>query len=342
MKNHLLDEREKRSAARKIAKEQFDKKITLSNGFADELVVTGRLLDEGGLPGASIEVREYITKGTLRKFYNDLPDDFVGTVDLGHMEFAIFPFILGHWTKKDLSIVEKPDGRVGLDVSLHLDKESVFVRELRRLPYDIGMSATFRYDLDYDLTDQFNMDVINYVDIFKIALVGECGNVDSDGLKLNLREGEEDMSAIKRLMGLEDAPKPEETVEEVATEETTEEVSEETTAEEETTEEVAGDEAEETEEGADASGVMQEMLETIRTLTASVAEKDAQIEALASHIETLETEVREYKDRDKEFMSNLKDLKLALNPTMEEKEVTKEENSKPRYSDANDGKGVLV
>lgn len=342
MKNHLLDEREKRSAARKIAKEQFDKKITLSNGFADELVVTGRLLDEGGLPGANNEVREYITKGTLRKFYNDLPDDFVGTVDLGHMEFAIFPFILGHWTKKDLSIVEKPDGRVGLDVSLHLDKESVFVRELRRLPYDIGMSATFRYDLDYDLTDQFNMEVINYVDIFKIALVGECGNVDSDGLKLNLREGEEDMSAIKRLMGLEDAPKPEETVEEVATEETTEEVSEETTAEEETTEEVAEDEAEETEESADASGVMQEMLETIRTLTASVAEKDAQIEALASHVETLETEVREYKDRDKEFMSNLKDLKLALNPTMEEKEVTKEENSQSRYSEANDGKGVLV
>lgn len=348
-KNKLLDEREKRTVYRKLAKEQFDSVLTLANGFAEKRTSEVRLLDEGALVGSQGEMIAYITKGTLQNYYDAIPDDFVGTVDLGHADFASFPFILGEWTKKDLSLVDTGDGRMGLNVKLHLDENSVFVRELKRMPYDLGVSAEFKYKLNYALSEEYETDVINFVDIYKIGIVGDWGNVNSGGLKL--QGGEDDMSAIRKLMGLEDKsveveetkavePEQAEVVEEAQEEAAPE--AEETPAEETVSE--GEPEAEETaeEETEDGAEVIKQLLEEVKKTNESIAEKDEQIEALASKVMELEGIVAEYKQKDKDMVENLKGLSLALNPNLEEEVNEEDETQSVRYNNSNDGKGVLV
>lgn len=220
MSNNLIEERNERTRKRKKFKRRMDEIIGLS--FHDEekhcmeLSVNTmnladrkiRLLDEGYIDNGFV-----IKKGTIEKFLNgqnshvrgyrrnddgeweqtevlNLTDDFVGTVNLGHMDFATFPFIIGEWRKADLSVVDIENDRKALDVKLHLDRESTFVKELKRQPYDIGVSAEFFYHMNEEDTQNLSemlgywMPVIDEIFINAYALVGECGNVNSSGLEL--------------------------------------------------------------------------------------------------------------------------------------------------------------
>ena len=160
------------------------------------------------------------------------------------------------------------------------------------------------------------------------------------------------MSAIRKLMGLEDKSVEVEETEVVETEqaEVVEETQEEAAPEAEETpaEETVSEgepEAEETaeEETEDGAEVIKQLLEEVKKTNESIAEKDEQIEALASKVMELEGIVADYKQKDKDMVENLKGLSLALNPNLEEEVVDKEDETQSvRYNDSNDGKGVLV
>lgn len=217
--NDLIEKRDERTRKRKRVKRKMDSIIGLSYHDKDKNVMSlsaeaiklsdnkARLIDEGYIDNGFV-----IKKGTLEKYLNgqnqyvrgwefdgehytqtevlNLNSDFEGTVNLGHMDFATFPIILGSWTKDDLSLVEIDNDRHALDVNLHLDEDSVFIKELKRQPYDIGISAEFWVHENVEDTQALSetlgyyLPVFDEVYIFAYGLVGECGNVNSSGLEL--------------------------------------------------------------------------------------------------------------------------------------------------------------
>lgn len=197
MDANIIKEIEKRYEIRKKAKKKFDRVINLAVPGGKESRVaslsadlkgqTVRLLDEGVVVDAYGTPIFYIKKGALQASYDRLPDDYVGSINLGHMDFASFPFLIGQWTKKDLSLVDIGEGRKGLDVSLNLDDNSVFVRELRRNPYTVGVSAEFSYCIDYESSELLRLEVLDSIDIKNFAIVGEAGNVNSGGIRLKMK-----------------------------------------------------------------------------------------------------------------------------------------------------------
>lgn len=219
MSNDLIEKRDERTRNRKKVKRKMDSIIGLSYHDRDKKVMSlsadaikladnkARLIDEGYIDNGFV-----IKKGTLEKFLNgqnqyvrgwefdgeqykqtevlNLTSDFVGTVNLGHMDFATMPFILGSWTKDDLTLVDIENDRKALDVTLHLDEDSMFIKELKRQNHDIGISAEFWVHENVEDTEALSetlgyyLPVFDEIYIFAYGLVGECGNVNSSGLEL--------------------------------------------------------------------------------------------------------------------------------------------------------------
>lgn len=219
MSNDLIEKRDERTRNRKKVKRKMDSIIGLSYHDEDKKVMSlsadaikladnkARLIDEGYIDNGFV-----IKKGTLEKYLNgqnqyvrgyefdgehyaqtevlNLTNDFVGTVNLGHMDFAQMPFILGSWTKDDLSLVDVENDRKALDVQLHLDEDSMFIKELKRQNFDIGISAEFWVHENVEDTEALSetlgyyLPVFDEIYIFAYGLVGECGNVNSSGLEL--------------------------------------------------------------------------------------------------------------------------------------------------------------
>ena len=80
--------------------------------------------------------------------------------------------------------------RKALDVQLHLDEDSMFIKELKRQNHDIGISAEFWVHQNEEDTENLSetlgyyLPVFDEIYIFAYGLVGECGNVNSSGLEL--------------------------------------------------------------------------------------------------------------------------------------------------------------
>lgn len=214
-KPNLIAERDKRTAIRKKAKKEFDNIITLANRDPNKPTIklsasgtgkTVRLLDEGMVVDASGNALFYIEKGVLKAFYDNLADDYVGTINLGHMDLATHPIILGQWTKKDLSLVDIGDGRNALDVELKLNDDLNVVQDLRKQPFTLGVSAEFFYDLDWDATERTGLEFLNSVTIKNFAIVGDAGNVNSSGIELKggtkVQNKEEKLSIKERMANL--------------------------------------------------------------------------------------------------------------------------------------------
>lgn len=285
----LIEKRDERTRKRKRMKRKMDSIIGLSFHDKEKKVMSltvepqkladskARLIDEGYIDNGFV-----IKKGTLEKYLNgenqyvrgwefdgeewhqtevlNLNSDFVGTVNLGHMDFSVMPFILGEWTKDDLTLVDIENDRKALDVTLHLDEESVFIKELKRQSHDIGISAEFWVHQNDEDTENLSetlgyyLPVFDEIYIFAYGLVGECGNVNSSGLELK----GEPMEDVKDNIILEE-PKDEEElgVEEVEIPATEEPTVEEDSVVEETAEDNepadTEDEGEETEEAEEES-----------------------------------------------------------------------------------------
>ena len=373
--NNLIEERDERTERRKKYKRKVDRMFNLSYKDEETIKLTAsvkqlsdskiRLLDEGAIVGDDY-IDFIIKKGTLEKFMEgrneylpNLTEDFVGSVNLGHMDFATFPFIIGEWRKADLSLVDiDEDGRKGIDVALHLDSDSVFVQELQRQPYDIGISSEFYYHVDWEATEDVGYLVVDEVYIFAYGLVGECGNVNSSGLEL---KGETNMEDTKNLAIKEEVTEEvmeetideaEETVEETeeVIEESAEEESEEETvelseeepaeetielsAEEEETSEDEEAESEEAEEAfsdeaegdevdlEEALAAFHELKDQVEQLTSQVASLTEANAELKKTNNRLSNKLKDEKKKKQAFIENAKSVsvKLGVNESTEKKE----------------------
>lgn len=386
MSNNLITERDERTKRRKKFKQKVDKIYNLSYKDEEKMTLSAdgvmklsdskiRLLDEGAVVGDDF-VSFIIKKGTLEKYLNgdnevlpNIDPNEKYTVNLGHQDFATFPFIIGEFKKEDLSLVDLEDDRKGLDVALHLDEDSVFVQELKRQPYDIGVSAEFRYHVDWDTTFEIGILVIDEVYIFAYGLVGECGNVNSSGLELkgdameNIKDiiTEETLDEEKKL-GAEEAEIPATTETEPTAEETSEveEAEDNEPAEEEAegdaeeteeeSEESEEDEVEEADEDGDEDNV-DEASETDEEELSIVNELRGQIQTLTNRISELEEANAKLKktnrklsskyqnelDKKEKFKNELKGLSVELLPDEEKK--PKDETTVTRRS--RDGIGEI-
>ena len=290
----LIEKRDERTRKRKRMKRKMDSIIGLSFHDKEKKIMSlsaepqklsdsrARLIDEGYIDNGFV-----IKKGALEKYLNgenqyvrgyefdgeewhqtevlNLNSDFVGTVNLGHMDFAQMPYILGEWTKDDLTLVDIENDRKALDVNLHLDEESVFIKELKRQSHDIGISAEFWVHENEEDTENLSetlgyyLPVFDEIYIFAYGLVGECGNVNSSGLELK-GEPMEDVKDIiieetldeEKELGVEEVELPTDEPKDEPIEETAEEaVAEDNESVEETevAEEAEEAEAEESTEG---------------------------------------------------------------------------------------------
>ena len=316
----LLERRDIRTKRRKKDKARYDSEYNLAYHDEKKLMFvkpmklstgTQRLLDEGAIVGDGY-IDFYIQKGTLEKFLNgenvyldNLPSDFVGSVNLGHMDFATFPFVIGEWTKEDLTLTDNGDGRKGLDVNIRLDEESVFVKELKRMPYDIGISAEFGYHVNRKATEDVGFLVVDEVCIFAYGLVGECGNVNSSGLEL---KGDNPMDENRMLDFMEE----EETISETETVETSDEIEEtegeETLDFEDGVEDEVADDEDDPEDGeVEEDG--EEEVDELSAVMSAVNDLRAEVETLNTQIEALTTENAELKKTNKRLSRKLKDEK---------------------------------
>lgn len=351
---NIIDEREKRTIYRKLKKKEFDEILTLSVDSGIKV----RLLDEGTVVDAYGSPLFYIKKGVLKSFYDGLSEEYVGSINIGHTDLATFPErIVGTWKKSDLSLVDIGEGRQGLDVELKLMEEHPLVKALRQLPFSLGVSAEFGYHIDEAASENYGLEILDGVNIYDFAIVGEAGNVNSSGIQLkggimtkNLSEllGEDykgtDLNDLNNKLALiiGDAPDgsgnpptqieepvvepeaPEEApveAQEDAVEPEAEEVPE---AEEEAVEEPVEEAAEEpSEDDVDLSAVFEE-------LNRRIAEQDEKIAALEAQLSDKEAQLSARIASEKEFVNKFKNLSVSL--TVEKKQEPVVE-SKTSYTD---------
>ena len=314
---NVLEEREKRTKYRKECKKIFDNKFDMSSSTPNNGPVY-RLLDEGVVTFGDGTPMMYIMKGTLAKALAKMSDDASGYVNYGHKNFSTDPLsLIGEWSKKDfiLKDSEENDGRQVLDVIPHFFDDNVYVQQLRKLNFTVGLSAEFYAKENHDLTDKLSADVGRYVpviediDLLTFAVVGECGNVNSSGINLSV-EGEDLMSIkelVTKFMNEQNAPE-ELSVEEEVVEET---VEEETVEEEATEEEVVEEET-----------VSEEEMEMFCQYLVD------RITELETELETVRSQLSAQTARHDAFMEKLKGLKLSVG-NLEPNEVQKPENTSP-------------
>ena len=369
MSNNLITERDERTKRRKKFKQKVDKIYNLSYKDEEKMMLSAdgvmklsdskiRLLDEGAVVGDDF-VSFIIKKGTLEKYLNgdnevlpNIDPNEKYTVNLGHQDFATFPFIIGEFKKEDLSLVDLEDDRKGLDVALHLDEDSVFVQELKRQPYDIGVSAEFNYHVDWDTTFEIGILVIDEVYIFAYGLVGECGNVNSSGLELkgdameNIKDTITEETLDEEKLGAEEAEIPATTETEPTAEETSEveeaednepadaeDEGEEKEEAEEESENSDEDKVEEADEDGDEDNVdeaedtdeeelsiVNELREQIQTLTNTVAELTEANAKLKKTNRKLSAKYQSELDKKEKFKNELKGLSVELLPDEDKKE----------------------
>lgn len=340
---NIIDERNTRTVYRKLKKREYDERMKLSATRTEAV----RLLDEGMVVDAYGNPLFYIKKGVLQAYYDALPDDYVGTINLGHMNFVTFPFILGTWTKRDLHLIDIGDGRQALFVDLHLDEDSLIVKELRRQDFTLGVSAEFSYHEDERNTKKYNLQILDKIFIGNFGIVGEAGNVNSSDIQL---QGGQGMTTMKDLVAaIESAEHPnlEEVVkkldalgeaEEAAPEAAEEPEKAEEPAEEEKVEEEAEAAPEAAEEATEASEEAEEgkALAAIASVMEGLAKENAELKA---QNEKLTAKLAARDKAEAEFLARFKNVKLSVSTKTES--VTMEEAEAPVQNVFTDGIGEI-
>lgn len=103
-----------------------------------------RLLDEGVIVEGDSTPYAVIGKGVIKKWFDQLPDDFEGYINKDHAKAVE----LGGFKKSDLRIVETGDDRYGVDVNVKLDHELYATKDLLRVMNRKAISSEFFYDAD--------------------------------------------------------------------------------------------------------------------------------------------------------------------------------------------------
>lgn len=275
-----------------VDKENHYVSVNLSSGYVENKPT--RLIDEGAITyEGGDDIRLYIKKGAVQAFYDSLSSDYVGYINLAHIDITSLPLNLGTWTKDDLTVVDIGDGRKGLDVNVKLNRELHIVQDLLKQEIPLSISAELRGTLDLESSFKFNAPFYNEIEIAGFSVVANPANVNSTGENLNSK-GDSEMNLWEKILKLSSENKEEKKNE--ALENKEEEKEKKEPSKEEKAPESKTDEAENEEEAKKG----EETLETVE-MSKDDMEKinkfmDA-FEALSAKVEALETENAELKQK---------------------------------------------
>lgn len=275
-----------------VDKENHYVSVNLSSGCVENKPT--RLIDEGAITyEGGDDIRLYIKKGAVQAFYDSLSSDYVGYINLAHIDIASLPLNLGTWTKDDLTVVDIGDGRKGLDVNVKLNRELHIVQDLLKQEIPLSISAELRGTIDFESSFKFNALFYNEIEIAGFSVVANPANVNSTGENLNSK-GDSEMNLWEKILKLSSENKEEKKND--ALENKEEEKEKKEPSKEEKAPESKTDEAENEEEAKKG----EETLETVE-MSKDDMEKinkfmDA-FETLSAKVETLETENAELKEK---------------------------------------------
>ena len=268
-----------------VDKENHYVSVNLSSGYVENKPT--RLIDEGAITyEGGDDIRLYIKKGAVQAFYDSLSSDYVGYINLAHIDIASLPLNLGTWTKDDLTVVDIGDGRKGLDVNVKLNRELHIVQDLLKQEIPLSISAELRGTLDLESSFKFNAPFYNEIEIAGFSVVANPANVNSTGENLNSK-GDSEMNLWEKILKLSSENKEEKKNEALENKEEEKEEKEPESKEEEAENEEEAKKCEETLETVEMS---KDDMEKINKFM------DA-FEALSAKVEALETENAELKEK---------------------------------------------
>ena len=268
-----------------VDKENHYVSVNLSSGYVENKPT--RLIDEGAITyEGGDDIRLYIKKGAVQAFYDSLSSDYVGYINLAHIDIASLPLNLGTWTKDDLTVVDIGDGRKGLDVNVKLNRELHIVQDLLKQEIPLSISAELRGTLDFESSFKFNAPFYNEIEIAGFSVVANPANVNSTGENLNSK-GDSEMNLWEKILKLSSENKEEKKNEALENKEEEKEEKEPESKEEGTENKEEAKKGEETLETVEMS---KEDMEKINKFM------DA-FEALSAKVEALEKENAELKEK---------------------------------------------
>lgn len=266
--------------------------VNLSSGYVEDKPT--RLIDEGAITyEGGDDIRLYIKKGAVQAFYDSLSSDYVGYINLAHIDITSLPLNLGTWTKDDLTVVDIGDGRKGLDVNVKLNRELHIVQDLLKQEIPLSISAELRGTLDLESSFKFNAPFYNEIEIAGFSVVANPANVNSTGENLNSK-GDSEMNLWEKILKLSSENKEEK--KNGALENKEEEKEEKEPSKEEKT-------PESKEEGTENKEEAKKGEETLETVEMSKDDMEKinkfmdAFEALSAKVEALETENAELKQK---------------------------------------------
>lgn len=275
-----------------VDKENHYVSVNLSSGYVENKPT--RLIDEGAITyEGGDDIRLYIKKGAVQAFYDSLSSDYVGYINLAHIDITSLPLNLGTWTKDDLTVVDIGDGRKGLDVNVKLNRELHIVQDLLKQEIPLSISAELRGTLDFESSFKFNAPFYNEIEIAGFSVVANPANVNSTGENLNSK-GDSEMNLWEKILKLSSENKEEKKNEALENKEDEKE------EKEPSKEEKTPESKEEGTENKEEAKKGEETLETVE-MSKDDMEKinkfmDA-FEALSAKVEALETENAELKEK---------------------------------------------
>lgn len=268
-----------------VDKENHYVSVNLSSGYVENKPT--RLIDEGAITyEGGDDIRLYIKKGAVQAFYDSLSSDYVGYINLAHIDIASLPLNLGTWTKDDLTVVDIGDGRKGLDVNVKLNRELHIVQDLLKQEIPLSISAELRGTLDLESSFKFNAPFYNEIEIAGFSVVANPANVNSTGENLNSK-GDSEMNLWEKILKLSSENKEEKKNEALENKEDEKEEKEPESKEEGTENE---EEAKKVEETLETVEMSKDDMEKINKFM------DA-FEALSAKVEALEQENAELKEK---------------------------------------------
>lgn len=268
-----------------VDKENHYVSVNLSSGYVENKPT--RLIDEGAITyEGGDDIRLYIKKGAVQAFYDSLSSDYVGYINLAHIDIASLPLNLGTWTKDDLTVVDIGDGRKGLDVNVKLNRELHIVQDLLKQEIPLSISAELIGTLDFESSFKFNAPFYNEIEIAGFSVVANPANVNSTGENLNSK-GDSEMNLWEKILKLSSENKEEKKNDALENKEEEKEEKEPESKEEGTENEEEAKKGEETLETVEMS---KDDMEKINKFM------DA-FEALSAKVEALETENAELKEK---------------------------------------------
>lgn len=275
-----------------VDKENHYVSVNLSSGYVENKPT--RLIDEGAITyEGGDDIRLYIKKGAVQAFYDSLSSDYVGYINLAHIDITSLPLNLGTWTKDDLTVVDIGDGRKGLDVNVKLNRELHIVQDLLKQEIPLSISAELRGTLDFESSFKFNAPFYNEIEIAGFSVVANPANVNSTGENLNSK-GDSEMNLWEKILKLSSENKEEKKNETLENKE--DEKEEKEPSKEEKTPE-SKEEGTENKEEAKKGGETLETVEMSKDDMEKINKFMDAFEALSAKVEALETENAELKEK---------------------------------------------